>query len=92
MDYDSETGEIIPKSDLSGVTRQKALHTINGLQLNQLDMRYYRIDWTRTFVEDLLSLPQPDRRAFVEYSTQQPIEYAGVTSMVVEKLRQDGRI
>ena len=51
FDYDSETGEIIPKIGLTGDARQKAWHTIEDLGLNKLDVRYYRFDHTQRFIE-----------------------------------------
>ncbi len=92
LDYDTETGEIIPKEGLTGDARQKALHTINDLGLNKLDVRFYRIDWARAFVADILLLPTADRQDFIVSNTEQHIEYAGTTRMVVEQLRRDGRI
>ena len=92
FDYDADTGEIVPKNGLSGAALRKARDTINDLGLNELDVMFYRIDWTRGFIADLLSLPIMDRRAFAEVLTQQPVEYAGVTGMIVEQLRWDGRL
>ena len=92
FDFDAETGEIIPRIGLTGDARRKALHTINDLGFNELDVRFYRIDWTRAFVADILLLPAADRQAFIASSTEQPIEYAEVTAMIVEQLRQAGQI
>ena len=92
FDYDVLTGEIIPKDGLTGQARQKALHTINHLGLNKLDVTFYRIQWTRVFIADLLALPAGDRQFFIASFTEQPVEYAGVTGMVVEQLRRDGCI
>ena len=85
FDYDAETGEIIPKTGLIGDARQKAWHTIEDLGLNKLDVRYYRFDHTQRFVSDLSSLPVEDRQDFIAFFTEQPVEYAGVTRMVVER-------
>ncbi len=92
LDYDTETGEIIPKEGLTGNARQKALHTINDLGLNELDVRFYRIDWTRAFIADILLLPTAAQRDFIASSMEQPIEYAGVTAMVIEQLRHNGHV
>lgn len=86
FDYDADTGEVIPRDDLSGVARQKALHTIADLGLNKLDVMYYRLQWTRQIVADLRLLPVSERQAFAEYITQPPAEYIGITGMVVAQL------
>ena len=92
FDYDALTGELIAKAGLSGTARQKALDTINDLGLNELDVRFYRLDWTRVFLTDLLSFPVSDRQAFIELFTVESVEYAGATGMVVQQLRRDGQI
>ena len=93
FDYDVDTGELIPKDRLStDLSRRRARNTINDLGLNQVDVRFWRIDWTRRFLADLWLLPRMDRRAFTELFTQQPVEYAGVTAMLVEQLRGEGLI
>ena len=85
FDYDVLTGEIVPKIGLTGDARQRALHTINDLGLNKLDVRYHRFDHTRRFIRDLRAMPIGDRRDFVAYLTEQPVEYAGVSGMVVRQ-------
>ena len=85
FDYDAETGEIIPKTGLTGDARRKAWHTIDDLGLNKRDVLRYRFDHTQRFVEDLLALPVEDRQDFIAFFTEQPVEYAGVTRMIVER-------
>ena len=92
LDYDADTGEIIHKEGLSESARRKGLNTIHDLGLNRLDVRFYRLQWTRQFLTDLLSLPVSERLAFAQFITQQPVEYAGVTGMVVEQLQLNGII
>ena len=92
FDYDAYTGDLVPKNGLSATARGKAMATIGDLGLNQVDVRYYRIDWTRQFTMDLLSLAAPDKQDFIAEFMGQTVEYAGVTGMVVEQLRRDGRI
>ncbi len=92
FDYVISTGEIVPKNSLSTTARRKALDTINDLGLNQLDVRFYRLDWTRSFTADLRDLPATERQELISWYTTQPVEYAGVTQMVVEQLRQSGRV
>lgn len=86
FDYDMYTGEIIPRADLSGIVRQRATDTIRDLGLNKLDVRYYRLQWTMQFVADFNRLPVSEKQAFAEYITQQPVEFAGVTGMVIAQL------
>ena len=92
FDYDAATGEIVPKSGLSGEARRKAQDTINDLGLNEIDVRFYRLDWTRSFVADLTELPVSERQALVEFHTSKGAEYAGVTMMVAEQLRHNDQL
>ena len=87
FDYDSSTGEIIPKPGLSGEARKKAQQTIDDLGLNKVDVRNNRLDWTRRFTADWQSLPTGDRLAFAEFTTGEGVEFAGATLMVVQQLR-----
>ena len=57
------------------------------LRLNKLDVRRYRLDWTRRFAEDWKSLDAGDRLAFAQFSTRIGVEFAGATPMVVQQLR-----
>ncbi len=87
FDYDAETGEIIPMPGLSAEAHERALRTIDDLGLNKLDVRYYRLDWTRRFVADWKALPNADRSDFADFSTRSGFEFVGATSMVVQQLR-----
>ena len=90
--HDKDNGNIVPKNGLSEAAWRKAQNTIDDLGLNKLDVRFWRLDWTRGFVADLLELPAADREAHIAVVVEQSVEYAGVTGMVVEQLRRDGRI
>lgn len=85
LDYDTATGEIIPRDGLAGDDRERAVRTINDLGLNKLDILFGRFDHTRRFVEDLSDLPVEDRQDFIAFFTEQFVEYAGVTRMAVEQ-------
>ena len=87
FDYDADTGEIIPKPGLPSEAHERALRTIDDLGLNRLDVRFYRLDWIRRFIDDWQNLPIIDRMAFAEFSSQTGIEFAGATLMVVQQLR-----
>ena len=86
FDYDSATGDIIPKPGLQGPARARALQTIEDLGLNALDVRYYRLDWTRRFISDWEMLQASDQSAFVQYWTQLGFEFAGATLMAIRAL------
>lgn len=92
FDYDVATGELIPKTGLTGAARRKAWDTINDLGLNQWFLISLREEQVRAFMAELLLTPTADRQAFIASRTQQPVEYAGAVGMVVEQLRQDGYI
>ena len=85
--YDSDTGDIIPNPGLPSEARERALRTIDDLGLNKLDVRFYRLDWTRRFIADWRALPISDRLAFAEFSTRTGFEFVGATLMVVQQLR-----
>ena len=91
FDFDADTGEIAPKTDLAGAARDKAYNTIRDLGLNQLDVMFYRRIWTLKFISDVLELPVSERQAFIEFMTGE-VPYAGTTRIVVDQLRQDGHI
>ena len=86
FDYDADTGEITPKPGLSSEAREKVLRTIDDLGLNKLDVRFYRLDWTRRFIEDWDALPISDRLAFAEFSTRTGFEFVGTMLMSVQRL------
>lgn len=92
FDYDADTGDIVPKPGLPSEARQRALRTIDDLGLNKLDIRFYRLDWTRRFLADLQALPANDRRSYAEFSTRIGLEFAGVTLMMAQQLRATGDI
>ena len=92
FDYLQETGEITAKPGLTEQLRQRANTTIGDIGLNELDVRFYRFDWIRTLREDLMSLPISERQALVEYYVQEPVEFAGITAIFAEQLRQAGEL
>ena len=92
FDYDVATGDIVPKEGLSEAAQRKALDTIDGLHLNEPNLVMSRFAQTSLFIAGLLELPAADREAFIAFHVEQSVEYAGVTGMVVEQLRRDGRI
>ena len=57
FDYDVLTGDIVPHPALRSDAKRKAEGTINDLGLNEIDVRFYRINWSRQFLDDLRLLP-----------------------------------
>ncbi len=87
FDYDADTGEIIPRAGLPSEARQRAQRTIDDLGLNILDVRLYRLDWTRRLIEDWRALPIEDRPEFAEFSTRTGQEFAGAALMAFRQQR-----
>ena len=92
FDYDVLTGEIVPRSILRGDDKRKAEGTIADLGLNKVDLRFYRLDWMRRFLEDLRMLPAEARADFVDYALGQAIEFVGSVEMVAAQMRSSGEI
>ncbi len=92
FDYDAATGEIIPIASLAQETRMKALRTIDDLGLNKVDVRFYRLQWTRRFVEDWTAMPTEDRHAFAQYCARSGVEFGGATLMVVQQLQMSEEV
>ena len=86
FDYDALTGEIVPHGSLRGDDRRKAEGTIADLGLNRIDVRFYRLDWTRRLAADLRMLPAEARADFVDYALGQGIEFVGATGMVAAQM------
>lgn len=87
FDYDTLTGELVPRTDIAGDARRKALNTIDGLGLNKTDLTNVRFRRVRRFLADLSMLPADEQRDFISYFTEQPVEHAGVTRMAVEQVQ-----
>lgn len=94
FDYDMRTGDIIPHPSLRHGSDPKSIAevTIRDLGLNLIDLKYYRTNAIRQFVEDLRTFPTQDRQAFAEFFLTGFIEYAGAAEMVVGQLRATGEI
>jgi len=92
FDSDMLTGEISPHPALDGDAKRKAEATIDDLGLNEIDVRFYRINWIRQFLADLQGLASTDRRAFVEFWTGRPHEFAGSTGMAIAQLGAAGEL
>ncbi len=90
--YDEISGRIEPEDGLPPDELKKANSTIENLGLNKLDVWYYRFDWMRGFVADVMELPHSERRNFVSFILEQPSEFAGSAITVVQRLQRDGII
>lgn len=88
FDYDTSTGELIPKPGLPIEARTRAQRTIEHLGLNKLDVRFYRLNWTRQFIDDWQALPTGDQPAFAEFATRIGQEFAGATLMAIRQLQE----
>ena len=85
FDYDVNTGDIIPMAGLPSEARERAQRTIDDLGLNNLDVRYYRLDWTRRFIEDWRAFPIEERQSLTEFYTRTGHEFVGATLMAVRQ-------
>ena len=93
FDYDVATGKIEARNGLSEAAKNKADTTIYDLGLNDRDLadqRFARMERLRSV---LPKLPTSEHQAAIaSFVEEYRGEYAGVTGMVVEQLRRDGRI
>ena len=92
FDYDADTGEILPRNGLSGAAQRKAWDTIDDLGLNNGLLSGLRKAWTDDFRRGLRRLSASDQDAFIATVVGRPVEYAGVTGMMMEQLRREGRV
>lgn len=90
FDYDMMTHELIPKDDLSGDERQRALKTIDDLGLNTRDVLTSRQEWIQRFIEDVSQVPVEERAALAKYLENESPEYLGSMRLVLAQLRDDG--
>ena len=92
FEVDVRTGDVIAKAELTESGKRKAQNTIDDLGLNLLDLRYSRIGWIRDLTAILSALPTPDREAFAADISGPDREFAGITGMLLERLRQMGEL
>ena len=92
FDYDASTGEIIPRSGLTGDARQRARQTIRDLGLDKIDVMYDRFVLMSFLIAEVLSRPPMERSTYAGDFIQEPHEYTGIAEMVIEQLRQQGHI
>ena len=92
FDYDMLTGDIVPKRSLPSAAQRRAWDTIDDLGLNKLDVKIHRLECIQEFWNGVTSQQFSYRQTFITLFTEQPVEYAGAIGMLVEQLRQAGRI
>ncbi len=92
FDFDTATGEIVGKDEISGDAKRRAEDTIDDLGLNNWDMMWFRQQWILNFVDDLLSRPISERQELIASYTIGSVEFSLATRKVVEQLQQDGHI
>ncbi len=92
FDYDMLTGDIVPKRSLPSAAQRRAWDTIDDLGLNNLDVKIHRLECIQEFWNGVTSQPFSYRQTFITLFTERPVEYAGAIGMLVEQLRQAGRI
>ena len=92
FDYDPVTGDLVPLSGLSPLARDRVWVSIDGLGLNRRAVADARKTVTIPFCEDLGSLAEGEREAYVEYILSEEAEFLGVLGMLVRGLRREGVI
>jgi hypothetical protein len=92
FDYDPMTGDLVPLSGLSPLARDRVWVSIDGLGLNRKAVADARRTVTIPFREDLESLAEGEREAYVEYILSEEAEFLGVLGMLVRGLRREGVI
>ena len=95
LDYDVNTGEIVPRPGIEPNAERRAFRTIGDLRLNALNLRKGRFDWVKEIREDLLQLPLADRHALADLITDPAdaaVEFVGITRMAIMQMQQAGEI
>ncbi len=92
FDYDLLTGDIEPKKGLPPNAQRRAWDTIDDLGLNKLDVKIDRMACVQELWNSLMSRPVSERQTFVAAKIGQAVQCAGAFGMVVEQLRQSGRV
>ena len=89
FDFDTETGQIIPREDLTNAESQMALDTIQYLGLNKWDLPELRRDWTKNLRDDMSQMAVSDRQAVLYFFTDpayEKAEFIGTTKMLAAQI------
>ncbi len=91
FEIDILSGEVVAKRCLPAADREKALNTIRDIGLNALDLLRSRRRRIGQLEAAIAVLPSSSaRQFFIEHFGGPDREYAGITGMVAERLRQRG--
>ena len=88
FEFDLYTGQIVPRSDLSGELVSKARQTVKDIGLNQLHhirKRIARIELLRLLLSILVDTPRPDVERYVERLTRRSSELSSVARHVLSE-------
>ena len=88
FEVDVATGEIIAKPSLSAADKRKAQNTIDDVGLNARDLLTLRKNRILQLRDALAALPSSARQAFANLASGPEREFAGITGMVLGRLRQ----
>lgn len=89
----NEKGRLLPKKTLAKPDRQKAGYTIHNIGLNEIDRLFHRVRRLAEVTEDVMRLPKSERQAFMDSLSAPDKEYAGVISILANRMRQqEGKI
>ena len=89
FDYDLETGEVIPRKDLSSPERRRARDTIRDFGLNEFDLPELRLNWINSLREDMSRMARADRQALFYFFTDPGdgnMEFIGITKMFAAQM------
>ena len=89
FDFDTKTGEIIPKKGLSDPDLLRARNTIRDFGLNEYGLPELRLNWTHNLREDMSKMARSDRQALL-YEFTNPaddrVEFVGITKMIAGQI------
>ena len=88
----NDQGRLLPKKTLAKPDRQKAGHTIHNIGLNEINRLFYRVRRLADVTEDVMRLPKSERQAVMDSFSAPDKEYAGVISILANRMRQEGKI
>ena len=92
FDYDLLTGDLIPRVGLADIARRRAWDTIDELGLNKFDVKIHRMEEVQRFLNDISIQTFSERADFINARMAENIEHLGTLGLLVDQLRQDGRI
>jgi uncharacterized protein (TIGR02646 family) len=79
FEFDTKTGEILPKSDLSPWRNNKAVRMIDDLGLNRFYHLKRRLQWLAAVEQGVSALSDPDFAEFVRFVADREREFSSIT-------------